>query len=77
MSLRRLLGTHLWPYRRLLLLVVVLQTVQTFATLTLPSLNADIINHGVLAGDNAYIWRTGAIMLAFSFVQIVFAIVAV
>jgi ATP-binding cassette subfamily B protein len=76
-SLRRLLGTHLWPYRRLLLLVVVLQSVQTFATLTLPSLNADLINHGVFEGDNAYIWRTGAIMLAFSFVQIVFAIAAV
>ena len=77
MSLRRLLESHLWPYRRLLLLVVVLQSVQTFATLTLPTLNADLINNGVLAGDNAYIWRTGAIMLAFSFVQIVFAIIAV
>ena len=58
-SLRRLLESHLWPYRRLLLLVVVLQSVQTFATLTLPPLNADLINHGVLEGDNAYIWRTG------------------
>jgi ATP-binding cassette subfamily B protein len=76
-SLRRLLGTHLWPYRRLLLLVVVLQSVQTFATLTLPALSADLINHGVFAGDDAYIWRTGAIMLVFSFVQIVFAIIAV
>ena len=34
MNLRRLLKSHLWPYRRLLLLVVVLQAVQTFATLT-------------------------------------------
>ena len=77
MSLRRLLETHLWPYRRLLLLVVVLQSVQTFATLTLPELSADLINHGVLQGDDAYIWRTGAMMLGFSFVQIVFAIIAV
>jgi ATP-binding cassette subfamily B multidrug efflux pump len=77
MNLRRLLESHLWPYRRLLLLVVVLQSVQTFATLTLPELSADLINHGVLEGDNAYIWRIGAIMLAFSCVQIVFAIIAV
>ena len=77
MSLRRLLESNLWPYRRLLLLVVVLQSVQTFATLTLPQLNADLINRGVLEGDNAYIWRVGAIMLAFSIVQIVFAIIAV
>jgi ATP-binding cassette, subfamily B, multidrug efflux pump len=76
-SLRRLLESHLWPYRRTLLLVVVLQSVQTFATLTLPQLSADIINHGVLEGDNAYIWRVGAVMLAFSLVQIVFAITAV
>jgi ATP-binding cassette subfamily B protein len=77
MKLRRILKSHLWPYRRLLAIVVVLQAVQTFATLTLPQLSADLINRGVLQGDNAYIWRTGAIMLAFSFVQIVFAVTAV
>ena len=77
MNLRRLIKSYLWPYRRLLLLVVVLQSVQTFATLTLPELSADLINKGVLLGDNGYIWRTGAVMLGFSFVQIVFAITAV
>jgi ATP-binding cassette subfamily B protein len=76
-SLKRLLQSHLWPYRRLLLLVLVLQAVQTFATLTLPELSADLINNGVLLGDEAYIWRTGAVMLCFSLVQIVFAITAV
>jgi ATP-binding cassette, subfamily B, multidrug efflux pump len=76
-NLRRLLNSHLWPYRRLLLLVVVFQSVQTFATLTLPELSADLINNGVLQGDNDYILRIGAIMLGFSFVQIVFAIIAV
>jgi ATP-binding cassette subfamily B protein len=77
MSMRRLLHQHLWPYRSLLLAVVVLQAVQTAATLTLPSLNADLLDNGVLVGDNAYIWRTGAVMLAFSLVQIVFAVGAV
>ena len=77
MSLRRLLLTHLGPYRRLLVVVLVLQAIQTAAALTLPTLNADIIDNGVLRGDNGYIWRTGAIMLAFSLVQIVFAVGAV
>ena len=72
-SLRRLLGRTCGRTAGCLLIVVVLQAVQTFATLTLPSLNADLINNGVLTGDNDYIWRIGAIMLAFSFVQIVFA----
>ncbi|MFW2334006.1 ABC transporter ATP-binding protein, partial [Ilumatobacter sp.] len=77
MSLRRLLATHLAPYRRMLWLVVILQAIQTTATLALPALNADLINDGVLVGDNAYIWRTGGVMLLFSVVQIVFAAAAV
>jgi len=77
MSLRRLLQSHLGPYRSTLAMVVVLQLVQTTATLALPTLNADLINNGVLVGDNAYIWRTGVIMLGFSIVQIVFGIAAV
>lgn len=77
MSLLRLLRTHLGPYRRVLGLVLVLQAIQTAAALTLPSLNADIIDNGVLRGDNAYIWRTGAIMLGFSVIQIVFVVFAV
>ncbi|MEJ7801086.1 MAG: ABC transporter ATP-binding protein [Ilumatobacter sp.] len=77
MSLRTLLRTHLGPYRRTLWLVVALQAIQTTATLALPALNADLINDGVLVGDNGYIWRTGAVMVGFSFVQIVFAAAAV
>jgi len=76
-QLRRLLRTHLGPYKRLLTLVLVLQAIQTAAALTLPTLNADIIDNGVLQGDNGYIWRTGAVMLGFSFVQILFVIAAV
>ena len=77
MQLRRLLRTHLGPYKRLLTLVLVLQAIQTAAALTLPTLNADIIDNGVLQGDDGYIWRTGAVMLGFSFVQILFVIAAV
>ena len=77
MSLRLLLRTHLAPYKGVLWLVVVLQAIQTSATLALPTLNADLINKGVLPGDSGYIWRTGAVMLGFSLVQIVFAAAAV
>ncbi len=77
MSLRQLFRTHLAPYKKVLWIVVVLQAIQTSATLALPSLNADLINKGVLVGDNGYIWRTGAVMIGFSLVQIVFAAAAV
>ena len=58
-------------------MVLLLQAIQTAAALTLPTLNADIIDNGVLQGDDGYIWRTGAVMLGFSFVQILFVIAAV
>jgi ATP-binding cassette subfamily B protein len=50
--------------------------VQTLATLLLPTLNADIIDKGILTGDTGYIWRLGAVMLGIAAVQVVFAIAA-
>ena len=73
----RLLRSHLRRYRGALIAVAVLQFAQSIATLYLPSLNAKIIDNGVLTGDTAYIWRTGALMLVITFVQICFAIAAV
>lgn len=75
--LLKLLKTYLAPYRGALILVIVLQLVQTIASLYLPSLNADIIDNGVTKGDTAYIFRVGAIMLAVSLGQILCAIAAV
>ncbi|MCB0968906.1 MAG: ABC transporter ATP-binding protein, partial [Ilumatobacter sp.] len=77
MKLRHLVVRGLRPYRRELALVLLLQALQTTATLTLPGLNARLIDEGVLVGDNAEIWRVGAIMLAFSLAQVVFAVAAV
>lgn len=77
MSLRRLLASHLGAYRTMLIVIVVLQAIQTSATLALPALNADLIDDGVLVGDNAVIWRLGAVMVGFSVVQIVFGAAAV
>ncbi len=73
----RLLRVHLRPYRRDLLLVVLLQLVQTLATLYLPTLNADIIDSGVITGDIHYIVKTGGLMLLVALVQIVCAVGAV
>jgi ATP-binding cassette, subfamily B, multidrug efflux pump len=73
----RLLRVHLRPYRRDLQLVVVLQLVQTLATLFLPTLNADIIDNGVITGNTHYILRTGGLMLLVALVQIVCATGAV
>jgi ATP-binding cassette subfamily B protein len=74
--LTRLLRSHLAPYRRTLWLLVVVQTVQTSAALTLPTINARIIDKGVLPGDVGYIYTWGAVMVFFALVQIVFAIAA-
>jgi ATP-binding cassette, subfamily B, multidrug efflux pump len=73
----RLLRAHLRPYRKDITAVIVLQLVQTLATLYLPTLNADIIDKGVITGDTSYIMRTGGIMLAITVVQITCAIGAV
>src|ERR1022692_5061731 len=73
----RLLRDSLKPYRRPVAFVVLLQLVQTLATLYLPTLNADIIDNGVIKGDTSYIIHTGGILLAVALVQIVCAIGAV
>ena len=72
-----LLRTHLRPYRYWLLAVLVLQSVQAIASLFLPSLNADIIDKGVLRGDTSQIWSIGGIMLAVTGVQAVFYVGAI
>ncbi len=70
----RLLKTHLRRYRKWIGAIVVLQAVQASAALLLPSLNADIIDNGVLTGDTDYIWRVGGLMVVVTIVQVVFAI---
>ncbi|HEU5151994.1 MAG TPA: ABC transporter ATP-binding protein [Iamia sp.] len=75
--LTHLIRTHLRPYKRQLLLVLALQVVQTAATLVLPTLNADIIDKGVVPGDDGYVRRLGAVMLAVAIVQVVFNVAAI
>ncbi|WP_030566241.1 ABC transporter ATP-binding protein [Streptomyces aureocirculatus] len=73
----RLLRTHLDPYKKPIALLVLLQFLQTCASLYLPTLNADIIDNGVVKGDTGYILSFGALMLAVTVAQMVCNIGAV
>ncbi|MFG2286424.1 ABC transporter ATP-binding protein [Streptomyces sp. NPDC048595] len=73
----RLARAHLRPHKRSISLIVLLQLIQTLATLYLPTLNADIIDNGVVKGDAGYILRIGGFMTAVTLLQIVCATAAV
>ncbi|WP_266382383.1 ABC transporter ATP-binding protein [Streptomyces canus] len=73
----RLLRTYLRPYKKSITILVLLQFLQTCATLYLPTLNADIIDNGVVNGDTGYILSFGALMIGISLVQVVCNIGAV
>ncbi|MFI7453623.1 ABC transporter ATP-binding protein [Nonomuraea sp. NPDC049714] len=75
--LLRLLRAQLRPYGKEITLVVLFQFVQTLATLYLPTLNADIIDDGVVKGDTGYITRIGLVMLGVTLIQIACSFVAV
>ncbi|HSO30208.1 MAG TPA: ABC transporter ATP-binding protein [Candidatus Sulfomarinibacteraceae bacterium] len=72
-----ILRAYLAPYRRPILLVLVLLLVQALANLYLPELNADIIDIGVARGDTDYIARTGGFMLLVTLALGIAAIVGV
>jgi len=73
----RLLRTGLRPYRLQIVIVLVLVLVQVIANLVLPTLNADIINNGVVTGDTAYILKVGGLMLGVTLIYALASIAAV
>jgi ATP-binding cassette, subfamily B, multidrug efflux pump len=75
--LLKLVLSFMRPYRKWLAIVVVMQFLQTIAALYLPTLNADIIDNGVIKADTRYIFGTGAVMLGVAFVQIIASLIAV
>ena len=70
--MRRLLGAH----KAHVVAIVVLQLIQAAATLMLPTVNAAIIDDGIVAGNYAVITRLGAVMAAVAVVQAAAAIAA-
>jgi ATP-binding cassette subfamily B multidrug efflux pump len=75
--LLRLLRDMLRPYSRPIALIILFQFLQTLAMLYLPTLNADIIDRGVIEGDTRYIVNVGGLMLAVTLGQILCSVVAV
>jgi ATP-binding cassette subfamily B multidrug efflux pump len=72
-----LLRTHLKSHRKTVLAVLGLQFIATLGVLYLPTLNADIIDKGVVHGDTGYIWRVGSLMLLITTLQVFVAVAAV
>jgi ATP-binding cassette, subfamily B, multidrug efflux pump len=73
----RLLRSHLGPYKRPIGLLVALQLVSTIAALFLPTLNADIIDNGVVKGDTGYIIGMGGTMIGVTLAQVLCSVGAV
>jgi ABC-type multidrug transport system fused ATPase/permease subunit len=71
-----LIRTFLRPHARRLGVLAVLQVLQAAGNLYLPSLNADIINNGVVKADLGYIGRAGGIMLAITVVLCVASLIS-
>jgi ATP-binding cassette subfamily B protein len=72
-----LLKERLTPYWRQIVLVLALLFVQAITNLYLPTLNADLINNGVVKGDTHYIVVTGAFMLGVTLVLAIATVIAV
>ncbi|MFA4841816.1 MAG: ABC transporter ATP-binding protein [Agrococcus sp.] len=75
--LRKLIVRYVRPSWPALILVVLFQFAQSVLSLMLPTINADIIDEGVLRGDTDTIWRLGFLMLGLSLGQVAANILAI
>lgn len=56
------------PYRKQIFIMILLLFAQVMGTLYIPTLTADIINHGISTGNLQYVWETGFFMLIVAFI---------
>lgn len=70
----RLTARYIRAHLGAVIAVALLQIVSTITMLSLPSLNADIIDDGVVTGDIGVIWRLGGIMLVLAAAQVTAAV---
>lgn len=77
MTIFRISWEFLRHKRGALTAILVLQFAQILLNLWLPSINAKIIDTGILHHDVPYVWRMGMLMLAVTLVQIFCAIGAI
>jgi len=76
LNLWNILVRNIKPYWKTLIAILVFQAAQATASLSLPTMNADIIDKGVATGDIGYIWTSGGQMLLVSLGQIASSILA-
>lgn len=67
---------YLKPYWWQVIILLLSITLQVYCTLSLPSLMADIINHGIIPSNTAEIWRLGGLMVALALVSALGALVS-
>ncbi|MGX1471773.1 UNVERIFIED_CONTAM: ABC-type multidrug transport system fused ATPase/permease subunit [Streptomyces canus] len=72
----RLVRAQLAKHRRWFAGVTVFQLVSVTATLYLPTINADLIDNGLLRTDVGHIWTAGGWMVVVSIVQLLAAVVS-
>lgn len=73
----KLVGRYIRPYRWQVLVILLLQIGAQVASLTLPTINADIINKGVVALDTGFVKSRSALMLAVAAGQAVCQVAAI
>ena len=75
--LARLLRQYARPYRRLIAVVVALQLVSGLAWLYMPTIDAAIIDDGVVKGDTSMIVRLGVVLLGVCGLEVLCSVGAV
>ena len=75
--LARLLWHYARPYRRLIAVVVALQLVSGLAWLYMPTIDAAIIDDGVVKGDTSMILRLGVVLLGVCGLEVLCSVGAV
>ncbi|PRY39622.1 ABC transporter ATP-binding protein [Umezawaea tangerina] len=68
--LSRILGTYLRPHRLSIAVLILLQLVQTITFLLLPTMNAQLVDRGLLRGSVVDILWIGAVMVGVAAVQV-------
>ena len=73
----KVLRGALRPFKREIRLILLFQSIQASLALTLPTLNARIIDRGVIHHDQGFIWSEGSRMVCITLLQGTFAALAV
>ncbi len=63
------------PYSWQLIFLLLMTVAQTYTSLQLPALTADIINNGIVALNTDYIWQTGAQMILLAIISAVCSLI--